>query len=214
MIDRPVGAADRLETGQHSLAYLLLESGYQLDLERYNVLDMALQARRWDLFDLLLEWGADLKSTDVYTVLNTYNVDLYERFRAAGYDVTGGHEMGSILGHGTRNRPLLGFVRRHRVENPRIQTEINIALGYHVREGNERGVNNLCLWAGADPHVPAPNPSLRHSDDDDSEDGRSGSSAGLSGVSDGARLCRRAGDPRRRCRRPPGRSSSACVTSQ
>jgi hypothetical protein len=62
-------------------------------------------------FDLLLEWGADLKTADVYTVLNTYNVELYERFRAAGYDLTERHEMGSILGHGTRNRPLFGFMK-------------------------------------------------------------------------------------------------------
>jgi ankyrin repeat protein len=48
-----------LETGQHSLAFLLLRSGYQLQLERYAPLDMALQARRFDLFDLLVEWGAD-----------------------------------------------------------------------------------------------------------------------------------------------------------
>src|SRR5206468_584967 len=66
-----------LQTGQHSLATLLLKSGYRLELERYAPLDRALQARRWDLFDLLLEWGADLKSADVYTVLNTYNTDLY-----------------------------------------------------------------------------------------------------------------------------------------
>ena len=89
-----------LESGQHSLAFLLLNYGYRLDLEQYAPLDMALQARRWDLFDLLLEWGADLKSADVYTVLNTYNVDLYERFRATGYNLTERHEMGAILGHG------------------------------------------------------------------------------------------------------------------
>jgi len=159
-----------LESGQHSLAYLLLSRGYRLDLERYAPLDIALKARRWDLFDLLLEWRADLKSVDVYTVLNTYNVELYERFWAAGYDLTERHEMGAILGHGTRNRPLLGFVKRHRTEDPRIQTEINIALGYHVREGNERGVN-LCLWAGADPHAPAPQPELGISEDPDAEGG-------------------------------------------
>src|SRR6267142_1140495 len=112
-----------LETGQHSLAALLLNSGYRLELEAYAPLDLTLQARRWDLFDLLLEWGADLKSADVYTVLNTYNVELYERFRATGYDLTERHEMGSILGHGTRNRPLLGFMKRHRTEDPKIQTE-------------------------------------------------------------------------------------------
>ena len=159
-----------LETGQHSLAFLLLSSGYRLELERYAPLDMALQARRWDLVDLLVEWGADLRSADVYTVLNTYNVELYERFRAAGYDLTERHEMASILGHGTSNRPLLGFVKRHRTEDPKIQQELNIALGYHVRAGNEKGIN-LCLWAGADAHAPAPNPELGLSEDTDTEDG-------------------------------------------
>ena len=159
-----------LESGQHSLAFLLLSSGYRLEVERYAPLDMALQARRWDLVDLLLEWGADLKSVDVYTVLNTYNVDLYERFRAAGYALTERHEMASILGHGTTNRPLLGFVKRHGAEEPKIQQELNIALGYHVRAGNERGIN-LCLWAGADAHAPAPNPELGLSEDAEPEDG-------------------------------------------
>jgi hypothetical protein len=155
-----------LETGQHSLAFLLLKSGYRLELERYAPLDLVLRSRRWDLFDLLLDFGADLKSVDVYTVLNTYNAELYERFRAAGYDLTERHEMASILGHGTSNRPLLGFVKRHRVDDPKIQRELNIALGYHAKKGNERGVN-LCLWAGADPHAPAPNPELGMSEDPD-----------------------------------------------
>ena len=106
----------------------------------------------------------------MYTVLNTYNLELYERFRAAGYDLTERHEMGSIPGHGTTNRPLLGFVKRHRTEDKRIQRELNIALGYHVREGNERGIN-LCLWAGADPHAAAPNPSLGIVEDPDTDDG-------------------------------------------
>jgi hypothetical protein len=64
-----------LETGQHSLAILLLQNGYRLELERYAPLDLALQSRRWDLFDLLLDWGGDLRSVDVYAVLNTYNAD-------------------------------------------------------------------------------------------------------------------------------------------
>ena len=77
-----------LETGQHSLATLLLRNGYRLELERYAPLDLALRSRRWDLFDLLLDWGGDIRSVDVYTVLETYNSDLYERFGASGYDLT------------------------------------------------------------------------------------------------------------------------------
>jgi hypothetical protein len=78
--------------------------------------------------------------------------------------------MGSILGHGTTNRPLLGFMKRHRTEDPKIQQELNIALGCHVRAGNERGVN-LYLWAGGDPHAPAPNPERGLSEDPDPADG-------------------------------------------
>jgi ankyrin repeat protein len=154
-----------LETGQHSLVFLLLSRGYQLALERYGPLDLALQARRWDLFDLLLQWGADLKSVDVHTLLNTYNTALYERFSAAGYDLTAGHKMASLLGHSSSNRPLLGFVKRHRTDDPKIQLELNIALNYQVKEGNERGVN-LLLWAGADPHSSAPDPQISTSYDD------------------------------------------------
>src|SRR3990172_9773901 len=158
-----------LQTGQHSLATLLLQNGYRLELERYAPLDLALRSRRWDLFDLLLDWGGDLRSVDVYTVLETYNSDLYKRFRASGYDLTEGHAMGSILGHSTSNRPLLGFIKRHQAEDPKIQQELNIALGHHARKGNERGVA-LCLWAGADPHAPAPNPDLSIAEDVESED--------------------------------------------
>lgn len=185
-----------IETGQHSLTRLLLSKGYQLELERYRQLDMALERRRWDLFDLLLEWGADLKSVDVYTVLSTYNTELYERFRAAGYDLTEGHEMASILGRGTSNRPLLGFAKRYRAEDPKIQRELNLALRYQVREGSEKGVA-LCLWAGADPHTPASDAS----DESDTENGEepSGWSAIEEAASEGNRsLLQRLGpDPSR-----------------
>ncbi len=45
-----------LESGQHSLALLLLRSGYRLKLEPEAPLDIALSSRRWDLFELLLKW--------------------------------------------------------------------------------------------------------------------------------------------------------------
>ena len=114
--------------------------------------------------------GAEIsRASTLYTVLETYNADLYERFWASGYDLTERHVMASVLGHSTSNRPLLGFVKRHRTEDPRIQRELNIALGDHAREGNERGVA-LCLWAGADPHAPALSPNLGIAEDADSED--------------------------------------------
>lgn len=158
-----------LETGQHSLCLLLLRSGYRLELERYSVLDLILDAKRYDLFDLLLAWGADIRSADVYSVLDTYNTNLYERLRSAGYDLTQRHEMGSYLGHTTSNRPLLGFAKRHRKEDRKIQQELNIALGCHARAGSKKGIS-LCLWAGADPHVPAPCLEFGAEEEEDPED--------------------------------------------
>lgn len=58
-----------------------------------------------------VEWGADLNSADVCTILETYNVNLYERCRATGCDLPKNHEMGYVLGHGTRNRPRRGGAR-------------------------------------------------------------------------------------------------------
>jgi hypothetical protein len=183
---RPPSALEvAIESGQHSLTQLLLRSGYRLDIERHNPLDRALKQRRLDLFNLLLEWGADLKSADLYTVLETYNVDLYERLLAAGYDFTQGHEVGAALGYGTSNRPLLGFVKRHRAADPRFQMELNIALGCHARKGNEKGIA-LCLWAGADPHAPAPDIELPLSFYSEPEDGEE-AFIGWSAVSEAAR---------------------------
>jgi len=157
-----------LQSGQHSLTLLLLKSGYRMELECYSVLDIALETRRWDLFELLLDWGADLHGVDIYTVLETYNADLYKQFYSAGYDLTAGHELGMYLGSSTSNRPLLGFAKRHRLEDPKLQLELNIALCCHVRTENEKGVK-LCLWAGADPHAPAPDPEFSLDEDDITE---------------------------------------------
>jgi ankyrin repeat protein len=158
-----------MESGQHSLASLLLRNNYRMELERHAPIDLAIRARRWDLLELLVESGANLESADVSTVLDSYNPDLYERFRTAGCDLTEGHEMAYVLGHGTSNRALLGFVKRHRLTDPKIQQELNIALGYHAKAGNEKGVS-LCLWAGADPHAQTPYPDLDVPEEEDPED--------------------------------------------
>ena len=155
-----------LDTGQHSLTLLLLRSGYRLDLEKKSPLDTVLKKRRWDLFELLLEYGADLFSASPHAILETYSSELYERYLAAGYDFTRGHAIAAMLGYGTSNRPLYGFAKRHRSEDPKIQRELNMALCEHVREGNERGIA-LCLWAGADPHAEAPSLRYMRSGDDE-----------------------------------------------
>ncbi len=161
-----------LQTGQHALALLLLCNGYRLDLEPRSPLDVALRARRWDLVDMLSDWGADPAKADLCTLFDTYNLGLFERFHAAGVDLTRGHEFAAALAYHASNKPLFGFAKRHRESDPRIQMELNIALVHHAREGNLKGVH-LCLWADADPHAPAPDLGSTHlleSSDEDEED--------------------------------------------
>jgi hypothetical protein len=46
-----------MERGNHSLVLLLLANGYDPNQEESSPLDQALRDRRWDLVDLLLDWG-------------------------------------------------------------------------------------------------------------------------------------------------------------
>lgn len=160
-----------LEGGNQALVLLLLCNGYDLNAETNCPLDFALRARRWDLFDMLLDWGADPHRVDRSDLFGTYQTPLFERFLSLGVDLTDGHELADTLAHHTSNKPLFGFARRHRQRDPAFQVELNMALGFHAEEGNEKGVA-LCLWAGANPHAPAP--SLRwgflYGSDDEDED--------------------------------------------
>src|SRR5437870_4103322 len=73
--------------GSHDLALLLLCNGYRTELEHHPPLNQVLEARRWELLDLLLTWGADPRSADVYRILETYDRSVFDRFHAAGVDL-------------------------------------------------------------------------------------------------------------------------------
>jgi hypothetical protein len=143
-----------METHQHDLLVLLLCNGYQLERESVSPVERALEARRWDLLELFLEWGADASRVDPETVLATYRTDLFDRFWAAGVDYTKDDCLARYVAKTTSNRPLYGWVRRHRDE-PRIQRALALALVQAVWDGREKAVH-LLRWAGADPHVKVP----------------------------------------------------------
>lgn len=143
-----------IEDGNHALVLLLLCNGYDPNLEPRCPLDRVLRSRRWDLLDLLLEWGADPLRVDLGDLLDSYNPEVWRQFQALGIDLSAGHALAAALAYHTSNKPLFGFAKQQREQNPRIQKALNVALVHHAREGNLKGVQ-LCLWAGADPHTPA-----------------------------------------------------------
>ena len=181
-----------LKAGNQALGLLLVCNGYDLNLEPNSPLDLALRTRRRDLLDLLLKWSADPRRVSLSDLFDSYDTTLFERFRGLGVDLTANHELAYALADHTSNKPLFGFAKRHREDDPEVQKELNIALVHHADEGNEKGVM-LCLWASADPHAPAP--SLRYPDlvdDDDSGVDESDRFLGFTAIRE---VCSR-GDPR------------------
>ena len=85
-----------------------------------------------------------------WTLFDSYDTDLCYRFYDAGVDLTKDHEMAQHLGEYAGNKPLFGFAKRHREDDPAIQRELDLGLDEHTAEGNEKGVL-LSRWAGADP---------------------------------------------------------------
>ena len=164
-----------LEAGNHALVLLLLANGYDANTESDSPLNAALRDRRFDLVQLLVEWGADPHGVDLGTLFDTYNSALFDRFRQLGVELTADHALASAIAYHTSNKPLLGFAKRHRLTDPKLQKELDIALAHHAAEGNEKGVQ-LCLWAGANPHTPVPNLrygiGLSNEDDNSDDEGR------------------------------------------
>lgn len=158
-----------LDRQDHSLVLLLAANGYDFAAEPECPLDTVLQMRRRDLLDLLLEWGADPLQVDVGLLCETYDSELFERFRRLGVELTSGHALAYALGYHTSNKPLYGYAKRHRLQDPKVQEDLDIALAHHAGEGNEKGVM-LCLWAGADPHAQVPDLRWGLGGEEDDED--------------------------------------------
>jgi hypothetical protein len=76
--------------------------------------------------------------------------------------------MAFALAYHSSNKPLFGYAKRHRESDPRVQTELDIALGYHVSEGHEKGIL-LSLWAGANPHARVRDLEYGRDDEDEEE---------------------------------------------
>ena len=151
-----------IETGFHSLVQVILEAGAIIIEDRYNPLEHALQKKRIDIIDLLVKHGADIHSVKMWAVFETWNPDIMRYFIDRGADVETDEPMAGALI--SRIRTSLGIYKQYADKFPSFPEQLNIALRWHAREGNEKWVS-LLLWAGADPTMPGPCDSM----DDDEE---------------------------------------------
>jgi hypothetical protein len=97
-----------VECDSRALVLLLLCNGYDLELEQESPLNFALQCRRWDMVDLLLEWGADPHIVSLEDLFGSYRRELFEGFRDLGVDLCADHALAEAVGA----RPIAGRLRR------------------------------------------------------------------------------------------------------
>lgn len=141
-----------IELGFHSLVQVLLEAGACAE---NGTLDgpmlRALEKKRLDIIQLLVEHGAYPKEIDMRTVFSTWDPDIMEYFVEQGADVEAGRPLAWAFCH--RIQTAFCVFKKYRDRFPSFAEQANIALRYHCKEGNLKWVS-LLLWAGADPYKP------------------------------------------------------------
>jgi ankyrin repeat protein len=143
-----------IEKGFHSLVQVLLEGGAEFEYSSYeNALLHALGKRRLDLIQLLVRHGADVRSVEMTSVLDSWDPAIMEYFIENGADVETGNPLAFALSY--KIRTVLGVFKRHKDRFPSFQEQANIALRHHCKEGNLKWIS-LLLWAGADPYAKGP----------------------------------------------------------
>lgn len=150
-------------SGFHSVVQMLLEQvGWELD-EKNRMLGLALEDKRVDLVELLLKHGADPRSADFADVAGTVDVELMERFMAAGCDPCRHNGFARALDD-AKARPLLRFLKSRIKECPELKSQASLALASAVEEEKVRWAAML-VWAGADPLMRVPENLYRGWDD-------------------------------------------------
>jgi hypothetical protein len=155
-----------LNTGFHSLVELLVRNEASQDLKNLG-LHHAISLNRLDLIELLVSYGADIRSVPFIDVLNVWNPTIIRYFIYRGADVI--TDAPFAIAFGERIRTAIGPWRECREKYPdlalQLQDQIDRALRHFCFERDLKWVS-LLMWAGADPRSSGPT----LNDDDDSED--------------------------------------------
>jgi hypothetical protein len=138
-----------IDRGFHSLVLVLLEGGAVQEPAGYGApIYRALNARRLDIVQLLVDHGFDQTTIEMDQVFATWDPAIMEFFIDRGADIRNGQPFAAALCD--RIRTALGVYKRCRQRIPELQEQADIALRHHCYEGNMKWVS-LMLWAGADP---------------------------------------------------------------
>ena len=114
-----------------------------------------------DLFWILLEHGADMKSVRLATVASCCDKELMEFYFRHWNDVEDGYALYKVIL--AMPYPLTGIIKEFAPSVPNHKQQLGKALNHFVRDNRLRWIA-MTVWMGADPRLPAPCP-----DDDKNE---------------------------------------------
>lgn len=142
-----------MHMGFHSLIEVLLSAGaVQEPASGYgSPITQALEARRLDIIELLVDYGADPCAIDMAEVFDSWDPKVFDFFISREADVVKGQPFAHAFCH--RVRTALHPFKDLSVRRPELIEQANVALRHHCKEGDIKWVS-LLLWAGADPFKP------------------------------------------------------------
>jgi len=144
-----------VNSGFHSMVKILLEGGGWSQQQMDEALDLAMEERRLDLADLLIERGAAVQELRFSQVCGLIEPEVIERFLRAGVDPARDNGFAYALNR-FKARPLLRLYRSLREEFPSLHAQASLALADAVASEKSLRWVILLVWAGADPMMRVP----------------------------------------------------------
>lgn len=143
-----------VETGFHSMVEVVLKCGRWGKEPLNQALSVALETKRWDLAELIIDQGASLSEIDFGEVCRTVKPELMEKALRGGADPAARNTFAFALDE-IKARPLLRFIRELKDEFPVLCIQASLALIEAVQKKKARWAA-LLKWAGADPYMNVP----------------------------------------------------------
>ncbi len=146
-----------LEIGFHSLIELLIRHTTDTAVKNH-ALEQAVRKSRFDIVQMLVNYGAEPLSVPFQDVLCSYLPDMARYFISKKADLLTGNPFTVAFRY--KVRPALGVYLDSSRQFPELknalQRQLDMALAYHCGEGSMKWVR-LLMWAGGNPLATVPN---------------------------------------------------------
>lgn len=154
-----------IDTGFHSLVELIVRNELRQE-QKDRALAEAVERRRLDMVEVLVEYGARIQAVRLEDVLLTWDRPLVQFFLDRGADpVTGNPFMIAFENRVQRVlRPFVDYKKAHPEFADSLQAQADRALRHFAGKADLKWIS-LLLWAGANPRSLGPDLDDRYADD-------------------------------------------------